>query len=215
MRASKLSQGTLCATQLQGRCTGNKLLRFTLPLEACIAAVMRLRSTAAGRNTMQQETRPVFEEGAALVLSKWTALGLAVENEWGGRNSRQKADDLIDEAIEWFYSRKGPVTTPRPFQYRSLSKTASLQRTPAVCAPVVLPHRITTRSHTWPVARLEQRASKWTSMGASRRYCTPLISQASEPLPEHHADYLQMLFKAGRSRQLALQALTFTLTSWL
>ena len=69
---------------------------------------MQLRSTAAGRKMMQQEARPAFEEGAALVFSKWTAMGLAVENEWGGRNSRQKADDLIEEVIQWFYSRKGP-----------------------------------------------------------------------------------------------------------
>ena len=71
---------------------------------------MQLRNTAAGRNTMQQAARPAFEEGAALVFSKWTALGLAVENEWGGRNSRQKADDLIEEAIQWFYSQKGGPT---------------------------------------------------------------------------------------------------------
>ncbi len=56
---------------------------------------------------MQAEARPAFEEGTALIFSQWTALELAVENEWGGRSSRQKADGLIAEALDWFYGRKG------------------------------------------------------------------------------------------------------------
>ena len=68
---------------------------------------MELRSQTAGRAVMQAEARPAFEEGTALIFSRWTALELAVENEWGGRSSRQKADGLIAEALDWFYGRKG------------------------------------------------------------------------------------------------------------
>ena len=63
---------------------------------------------------MQAEARPAFEEGTALIFSRWTALELAVENEWGGRSSRQKADELIAEALEWFYGRRGDDLPPCP-----------------------------------------------------------------------------------------------------
>ena len=65
-----------------------------------------------GRFTLPQEARPAFEEGVSLVCSNWTALGLAVENEWGGRNSREKADQLIADTIAWFYSKKGARPPP-------------------------------------------------------------------------------------------------------
>ena len=68
------------------------------------------RSTA--RVALPQSVRPAFEEGVSLICSRWTALGLAVENEWGGRNSRQKADELIADAIDWFYTKKGAPPTP-------------------------------------------------------------------------------------------------------
>jgi hypothetical protein len=48
-----------------------------------------------------------FEEGVGLVFSQWTALVLAVENEWGGHDSAAKADYLIDDTIQWFYRKKG------------------------------------------------------------------------------------------------------------
>lgn len=39
--------------------------------------------------------------------SRWTALCLAVENEWGGRDSRQKADQMYQDILAWFYDNKG------------------------------------------------------------------------------------------------------------
>ena len=56
---------------------------------------------------LQQQLRPVFEEGVKLVLSRWTALCLAVENEWGGRSSREKADQLYTDILNWFYDNSG------------------------------------------------------------------------------------------------------------
>lgn len=51
--------------------------------------------------------RPVFEEGAALIFTRWTALQLGVQNEWGGSKSAQKAQELLQDVIGWFYNTKG------------------------------------------------------------------------------------------------------------
>ncbi len=40
-------------------------------------------------------------------LHRWMALRLAVENEWGGRDSKRKADELIDDVLQWFTSKRG------------------------------------------------------------------------------------------------------------
>ena len=52
-------------------------------------------------------TRPLFEEGLALVLRRWTALSLAVEHGWGGPQSAAKAEELYANLLEWFYTCKG------------------------------------------------------------------------------------------------------------
>ena len=51
--------------------------------------------------------RAAFEEGCALIFTRWTALQLGVQNEWGGSHSRQKAGDLLRDTINWFYNTKG------------------------------------------------------------------------------------------------------------
>jgi hypothetical protein len=55
------------------------------------------------------EAKAGFEEGVGLVFSQWTALCLAVEQEWGGPESEDKANHLIDETIQWFYKKKGTL----------------------------------------------------------------------------------------------------------
>ena len=52
-------------------------------------------------------TRPLFEEGLALVLRRWTALSLAVEHGWGGPQSAARAEELFANLLEWFYTSKG------------------------------------------------------------------------------------------------------------
>ena len=47
--------------------------------------------------------RPLFEEGVRMLFSRWTALRLAVENEWGGPSSKDKEAWLLHESINWFY----------------------------------------------------------------------------------------------------------------
>jgi pre-rRNA-processing protein TSR2 len=43
---------------------------------------------------------PIFEEAMEKVFSHWTILNLAVEQAWGGRDSRAKADQLKWEIID-------------------------------------------------------------------------------------------------------------------
>ena len=71
---------------------------------------MDLRSgSKVGAGILKSVHRPQFEEGVKLLLTKWTALQLAVENQWGGRDSRDKAEDMYDEILEWFYKKKGDM----------------------------------------------------------------------------------------------------------
>ncbi|GLC45758.1 hypothetical protein PLESTB_000501800 [Pleodorina starrii] len=68
---------------------------------------MQLRNgTVVGQNILQPQSRPLFEEGARLIFSKWTALALAVENQWGGSNSAEKADLLLQDCLDWFYKKR-------------------------------------------------------------------------------------------------------------
>jgi hypothetical protein len=71
---------------------------------------MELRSGHISGPPLQlpsQEAKAGFEEGVGLVFSQWTALCLAVEQEWGGHDSEEKANHLIDEVIQWFYKKRG------------------------------------------------------------------------------------------------------------
>ena len=69
---------------------------------------MELRNgTVVGQNILPVASRPAFEEGVRLLFSKWTALALAVENQWGGANSAEKAELLFQDCISWFYSKRG------------------------------------------------------------------------------------------------------------
>lgn len=71
---------------------------------------MELRNgTVVGQGFMPPERRPLFEEGVSLVFRQWTALCLAVENEWGGPYSKDKAQQLLEDVIQWFYGRKGAL----------------------------------------------------------------------------------------------------------
>jgi pre-rRNA-processing protein TSR2 len=71
---------------------------------------MLLRNGAlSGGSTGQlpAQARPLFEEGATLVFRRWTALSLAVEGQWGGASSVEKADKIWADTMDWFYKNKG------------------------------------------------------------------------------------------------------------
>ena len=59
------------------------------------------------RVELAPQHRPAFEEGAALIFRRWTALQLGVQNEWGGARSADKANQLLADVIAWFYTTKG------------------------------------------------------------------------------------------------------------
>lgn len=62
---------------------------------------------ATAKIQLPAQYKPAFEEGCYLVFMKWTALQLAIENEWGGPSSREKAQQLLEDVIDWFYTAKG------------------------------------------------------------------------------------------------------------
>ncbi|KAL4560625.1 hypothetical protein LXL04_032778 [Taraxacum kok-saghyz] len=42
-----------------------------------------------------------LREGIDLLLGRWSALQMAVQNEWGGRDTRQKAQQLSVDIYQW------------------------------------------------------------------------------------------------------------------
>ncbi|GMI65625.1 hypothetical protein like AT5G27990 [Hibiscus trionum] len=48
------------------------------------------------------ESAPVFQEGLCFILTRWSALTAAVENEWGGRDSRGKANAICTDVFAFF-----------------------------------------------------------------------------------------------------------------
>ncbi|RDX78524.1 Pre-rRNA-processing protein TSR2-like protein [Mucuna pruriens] len=58
---------------------------------------------------LQGQSIGVFSEGIGLVLFCWSALRTAVENEWGGRESRLKAGQLSADILSWFTQSKEPL----------------------------------------------------------------------------------------------------------
>ena len=66
---------------------------------------------------LSAEAEAELREGIGLVLCRWSALELAVQNEWGGRNSRQKADLINSQIFSWFTSnssKSGKLNTTTP-----------------------------------------------------------------------------------------------------
>ncbi|KAK7412915.1 hypothetical protein VNO78_04674 [Psophocarpus tetragonolobus] len=62
-----------------------------------------------GSRRLQGQSLGVFCEGINLLLFRWSALRTAVENEWGGRESHVKADQLASDIVSWFTQSKEPL----------------------------------------------------------------------------------------------------------
>ncbi|GJN09026.1 hypothetical protein PR202_ga26993 [Eleusine coracana subsp. coracana] len=65
-------------------------------------------SNTGGGGPLSAESAAALGEGVRLVFGRWTALQMAVENQWGGRDSRAKADQLGESILSWFCQSKGP-----------------------------------------------------------------------------------------------------------
>jgi hypothetical protein len=50
----------------------------------------------------QNEAIQAFREGTNSIFRQWTALELAVHNGWGGHNSEEKANVMINEVLDLF-----------------------------------------------------------------------------------------------------------------
>jgi hypothetical protein len=74
-----------------------------IPTSAAEARAMLMRDAVV----MPEAHAPAFREGLAGLLARWTALQLAILNEWGGAESAQKGDAACDELADWFLRRKG------------------------------------------------------------------------------------------------------------
>ncbi|KAL9327388.1 hypothetical protein ACSQ67_008033 [Phaseolus vulgaris] len=62
-----------------------------------------------GARRLQGQSIGLFNEGIGLLLFRWSALRTAVENEWGGRESRVKADQLVTDVLSWFTQSKEDI----------------------------------------------------------------------------------------------------------
>ncbi|KAJ2707428.1 rRNA accumulation- protein [Coemansia sp. IMI 203386] len=58
--------------------------------------------------------KEAFIEGVDHILAKWTALSLAVANSWGGPDSEEKRDNMVDEIVEYFDNVVLKKQTPEP-----------------------------------------------------------------------------------------------------
>ncbi|XP_062211989.1 pre-rRNA-processing protein TSR2-like [Phragmites australis] len=67
-----------------------------------------MAASNSGGGPLSAEAGAALGEGIGLVFGRWTALQMAVENQWGGRDSRAKADQLGASILSWFCHSKGP-----------------------------------------------------------------------------------------------------------
>ncbi|KAI3932406.1 hypothetical protein MKW92_036194 [Papaver armeniacum] len=64
---------------------------------------------AANNPPLTPQSLSAFSEGISLVLSRWTALQMSIQNEWGGRDSRQKSEQFSYDILSWFTQTKEPL----------------------------------------------------------------------------------------------------------
>ncbi|KAI9316599.1 Pre-rRNA-processing protein TSR2-domain-containing protein [Dichotomocladium elegans] len=50
----------------------------------------------------EHPNKVAFQEGANYIFKSWTALNLAVEQDWGGVDSAEKRDWMIDVVVDYF-----------------------------------------------------------------------------------------------------------------
>jgi hypothetical protein len=79
-----------------------------------------MAASNSGGGSLSAEAAAALGEGISLVFGRWTALQMAVENQWGGCDSRAKADQLAASILSWFCHFKG--------KYCSCSLTSSSNR---------------------------------------------------------------------------------------
>jgi pre-rRNA-processing protein TSR2 len=66
-----------------------------------------MAASKSGGGPISPQAAAALGEGIKLVFGRWTALQMAVENQWGGRESRAKADQFGESIYSWFCNFKG------------------------------------------------------------------------------------------------------------
>jgi pre-rRNA-processing protein TSR2 len=74
-----------------------------IPQTAAEARAMLMKDAVK----MPDEHVLAFKQGLAGLLNRWTALQLAITNEWGGAESVQKGEAMREELEDWFLKRRG------------------------------------------------------------------------------------------------------------
>ena len=73
---------------------------------------MAASNGGGGGGPISAEAAAALGEGIRLVFGRWTALQMAVENQWGGRDSRAKADNFAASVLSWLCNSKGNLLLP-------------------------------------------------------------------------------------------------------
>jgi hypothetical protein len=66
-----------------------------------------MAASNSGGSPLSAQPTAALSEVVGLVFGRWTVLQMAVENQWGGRDSRAKADQLGTSILSWFCRSKG------------------------------------------------------------------------------------------------------------
>ncbi|KAH9754352.1 pre-rrna-processing protein tsr2 [Citrus sinensis] len=76
---------------------------------------------------LSPESTPLFSEGISLVLSRWSALQMAIENEWGGRGSRALAEQLGSDIFAWFTQSKENILDEGMLSLNAMIEDGSIE----------------------------------------------------------------------------------------
>ena len=78
------------------------------------AEAARAACMGQSRTQLEEAHRPAFTSAVHGVMARWTALRLAVDNEWGGERSGELADELEASINGWFCSKGAYSAGLRP-----------------------------------------------------------------------------------------------------
>ncbi|KAH9688332.1 pre-rrna-processing protein tsr2 [Citrus sinensis] len=76
---------------------------------------------------LSPESAPLFSEGISLVLSRWSALQMAIKNEWGGRGSRALAEQLGSDIFAWFTQSKENILDEGMLSLNAMIEDGSIE----------------------------------------------------------------------------------------
>ena len=78
---------------------------FSLIMELRSGYSLGLRD-ATQRPALTEAHLAQLSKGVRLVFARWTALQLAIANQWGGPDSDEKARTLVDKVVTWLQETK-------------------------------------------------------------------------------------------------------------